>query len=127
MGFCLFNNVAVAAQVVLERKVWVGKILVVDWDVHHGNGTQNMFYGNPALLYFSAHRSDIFPGGGGGDVPMKGRGAGLGFNVNVPWPGPRFGDADYLEGTAGGWGPRWGRGKQSSGGPTLWVQLGSRF
>ena len=99
MGFCLFNNVAIAAQVVLERKVGVEKILVVDWDVHHGNGTQNSFYDNPSVLYFSAHRNDIFPGGSGGGIPMVGRGAGVGFNVNVPWPGPRFGDADYLQGT----------------------------
>ena len=66
MGFCLYNNVGVAAAV--ARKHWgVKRVLIVDWDVHHGNGTQEMFYADPSVLYFSTHRHDhghFYPGTG---------------------------------------------------------------
>uniref|UniRef100_A0A8C9S343 Histone deacetylase n=1 Tax=Scleropages formosus TaxID=113540 RepID=A0A8C9S343_SCLFO len=99
MGFCFFNSVAIAAKQ-LQQKLNVSKILIVDWDVHHGNGTQEAFYSDPSVLYISLHRYDdgnFFPGSGG---PAEvGSGAGEGFNVNVAWIGglnPPMGDADYL-------------------------------
>lgn len=98
-GFCFFNSVAVAAKQ-LQQKLHVGRILIVDWDVHHGNGTQDTFYRDPGVLYVSLHRYDegnFFPGSGHpGEV---GAGAGEGFNVNVGWTGglnPPMGDAEYL-------------------------------
>ncbi|XP_049342450.1 histone deacetylase 7 [Astyanax mexicanus] len=99
MGFCFFNSVAIAAKQ-LQQKLSVTKILIVDWDVHHGNGTQEIFYNDPSVLYISLHRYDngnFFPGSGG---PTEvGSGAGEGFNVNVAWTGglePPMGDAEYL-------------------------------
>ncbi|TRY81901.1 hypothetical protein DNTS_034455, partial [Danionella cerebrum] len=87
MGFCFFNSVAIAAKQ-LQQKLSVSKILIVDWDVHHGNGTQEIFYRDPNVLYISLHRYDngnFFPGSGG---PAEvGSGAGEGFNVNVAWTG----------------------------------------
>ncbi|XP_065142539.1 histone deacetylase 7 isoform X1 [Paramisgurnus dabryanus] len=99
MGFCFFNSVAIAAKQ-LQQKLNVNKVLIVDWDVHHGNGTQEIFYNDPSVLYISLHRYDngnFFPGSGG---PTEvGSGAGEGFNVNVAWTGgldPPMGDAEYL-------------------------------
>lgn len=99
MGFCFFNSVAIAAKQ-LQQKLSASKILIVDWDVHHGNGTQEIFYNDPSVLYISVHRYDngnFFPGSGG---PAEvGSGAGEGFNVNVAWTGglePPMGDAEYL-------------------------------
>uniref|UniRef100_A0A672RMM3 histone deacetylase n=1 Tax=Sinocyclocheilus grahami TaxID=75366 RepID=A0A672RMM3_SINGR len=99
MGFCFFNSVAIAAKQ-LQQKLSASKILIVDWDVHHGNGTQEIFYNDPSVLYISLHRYDngnFFPGSGG---PAEvGSGAGEGFNVNVAWTGglePPMGDAEYL-------------------------------
>ena len=63
MGFCLFNNVAIAAKY-LQSKYRLEKILIVDWDVHHGNGTQDAFYNDPTVLYFSMHRYPFYPGSG---------------------------------------------------------------
>tara|TARA_B100001123_G_scaffold58134_1_gene62506 strand:+ start:10794 stop:11816 length:1023 start_codon:yes stop_codon:yes gene_type:complete len=80
MGFCLFNNVAVAAAHALERGV--NRVAVVDYDVHHGNGTQWMFYGDPRVLYVSTHQYPFYPGTGA--APDVGTGAGLGFTVNIP-------------------------------------------
>eukprot|EP00850_Spirogloea_muscicola_P020920 SM000230S07356 [mRNA] locus=s230:211151:215601:- [translate_table: standard] len=100
MGFCLYNNVAIAAKHLVEKKeLGIAKVLVVDWDVHHGNGIQHMFYDDPRILYFSVHRHDggmFYPGGGDGDFDMVGEGKGVGFNINVPWPSGGFGDLDYL-------------------------------
>uniref|UniRef100_A0A3Q3X4P1 Histone deacetylase n=1 Tax=Mola mola TaxID=94237 RepID=A0A3Q3X4P1_MOLML len=99
MGFCYFNSVAIAAKQ-LQLKLSVSKILIVDWDVHHGNGTQEVFYKDPSVLYISLHRYDdgnFFPGSG--SPAEVGSGAGEGFNVNVAWTGglePPMGDAEYL-------------------------------
>uniref|UniRef100_A0A671L9Q0 Histone deacetylase n=1 Tax=Sinocyclocheilus anshuiensis TaxID=1608454 RepID=A0A671L9Q0_9TELE len=99
MGFCFFNSVAIAAKQ-LQQKLSASKILIVDWDVHHGNGTQEIFYNDPSVLYISLHRYDngnFFPGSGG--AAEVGSGAGEGFNVNVAWTGglePPMGDAEYL-------------------------------
>nr|XP_040046219.1 histone deacetylase 5 isoform X1 [Gasterosteus aculeatus aculeatus] len=99
MGFCFFNSVAITAKL-LQQKLGVGKILIVDWDIHHGNGTQQAFYSDASVLYISLHRYDdgnFFPGSG---APEEvGSGAGVGFNVNVAWTGgvePPMGDVEYL-------------------------------
>lgn len=88
MGFCLFNNVAIAAQQLLTIHN-LERILIVDWDVHHGNGTQDIFYDDSRVLFFSTHQSPLYPGTG--DVREIGRGQGRGFNVNLPLP-PGSGD-----------------------------------
>jgi len=80
MGFCLFNNIAVGAA--HARALGCGKIAIVDYDVHHGNGTQHMFEADPHVLYVSTHQSPYYPGTG--DADETGRGAGDGFTVNVP-------------------------------------------
>lgn len=92
MGFCLFNNAAVAAQYVRDRH-HLARVLIVDWDAHHGNGTQDAFYGDPNVLYFSTHQFPGYPGSGA--ASERGEGAGLGFTVNVPMA-PGSGDAEYL-------------------------------
>ncbi|MDI6897377.1 histone deacetylase family protein [Methanocella conradii] len=91
MGFCLFNNAAIGAKHALRR---AGRVLIIDWDVHHGNGTELVFYDNPRVLYFSVHQSPLFPGTGA--APDAGVGEGEGFNVNVPLPAGST-DADYAE------------------------------
>jgi acetoin utilization deacetylase AcuC-like enzyme len=83
-GFCLFNNVAVAAQYGLER-LGMERILIIDWDIHHGNGTQHSFYDTDRVLYFSTHQYPYFPGTGA--LTETGAGKGEGFNMNVPLPG----------------------------------------
>lgn len=87
MGFCMFGNVAVAAANA-RKKGLASRILIVDWDVHHGNGTQRMFDDDPTVLYFSTHRHDrgkFYPGSDFGDYTSHGVGAGEGYSVNVPW------------------------------------------
>ncbi|XP_020599979.1 histone deacetylase 5 [Phalaenopsis equestris] len=101
MGFCLFNNVAISASYLLDKRAELGinRILIVDWDVHHGNGTQNMFYRDPRVLYFSVHRFDFgtfYPAGWDGSYCMIGEDQGAGYNINVPWEHGQCGDADYL-------------------------------
>ncbi len=91
MGFCLFNNIAVAAQAL--RSDGVERLLIVDWDVHHGNGTQHLFEEDRDLLYFSTHQFPFYPGTG--DFVEAGRGNGVGATVNVPLP-PGCGDDDYV-------------------------------
>ncbi|XP_077026796.1 histone deacetylase 7 isoform X2 [Tamandua tetradactyla] len=99
MGFCFFNSVAIACRQ-LQQQSKASKILIVDWDVHHGNGTQQTFYQDPSVLYISLHRHDdgnFFPGSGA--VDEVGSGSGEGFNVNVAWAGgldPPMGDPEYL-------------------------------
>ncbi|KAL1022108.1 hypothetical protein UPYG_G00022280 [Umbra pygmaea] len=99
MGFCYFNSVAIAARL-LQQRLNVSRILIVDWDVHHGNGTQQAFYDDPNVLYLSLHRYDdgnFFPGSGAPDE--VGSGPGVGFNVNMAFTGglePPMGDVEYL-------------------------------
>jgi acetoin utilization deacetylase AcuC-like enzyme len=83
MGFCLFNNVAVAARC-LQAEYDVHRILIVDWDVHHGNGTQDIFYDDGDVYYLSLHQSPWYPGTGA--ASERGRGAGAGRTRNVPLP-----------------------------------------
>ena len=93
MGFCLFNNVAIAAGYALKTHK-LRKALIIDWDLHHGNGTQHSFYERPDVLYFSTHQFPYYPGTG--YVNEVGSGTGKGFTVNVPLsPGP--GDAEYMQ------------------------------
>ena len=91
MGFCLFNNVAVAARYALEAK-GLERVLVVDFDVHHGNGTQDAFYEESSVLYFSTHQYPYYPGTG--DWREIGRVEGEGYTANVPLPGG-VGDEGY--------------------------------
>jgi acetoin utilization deacetylase AcuC-like enzyme len=91
MGFCLFNNIAIAAQHALDAHK-LERVLIVDYDVHHGNGTQDIFYNTSRVLYFSTHQYPHYPGTGNWDE--IGEGDGAGFNVNVPLPS-RVGDAGY--------------------------------
>jgi len=90
MGFCLFGNVGVAAAHALSRGL--ERVLIVDFDVHHGNGTQAMFYGEKRVLYVSSHAWPFYPGTGG--VDEVGEGPGRGFTVNLPLPGG-LGDREY--------------------------------
>lgn len=89
MGFCIFNNVAVAARY-LQEKYSLSRILIVDWDVHHGNGTQDIFYEDPSVMYFSVHEYPYYPGTGSREE--KGRGDGYGTTLNVPL---RAGSGDH--------------------------------
>ena len=91
MGFCLLNNVAIAARAA-QAEEGVDKILILDWDVHHGNGTQHSFEEDPSILYASTHQFPFYPGTG--DFGEAGRGRGLGTTVNVPLPAG-CGDAEY--------------------------------
>jgi acetoin utilization deacetylase AcuC-like enzyme len=92
MGFCLFNNIAIAAAYA-KKKYGLKRVLIVDWDLHHGNGTQHAFYEDPSVLYFSSHQYPYYPGSGG--FEETGSGTGEGFTVNAPFP-TGFGDAEYL-------------------------------
>jgi acetoin utilization deacetylase AcuC-like enzyme len=92
MGFCLFNNIAIAAEYTKE-KYGLKRILIVDWDLHHGNGTQHAFYRDPGVLFFSSHQYPYYPGTGG--FEEVGSGDGEGFTVNAPFP-TGFGDAEYI-------------------------------
>ncbi len=92
MGFCLFNNVAIGAEY-LVKKFGMKRILILDWDLHHGNGTQHSFYGRKDILYFSTHQFPHYPGTGHWEE--TGQGKGTGFTVNVPLSGGKT-DEDYL-------------------------------
>jgi acetoin utilization deacetylase AcuC-like enzyme len=92
MGFCFFNNVAVAAEYGM-RVEGADRVLILDWDVHHGNGTMHSFYGSPHVLYQSIHQFPHYPGTG--EVSEIGSGEGKGYNVGVPLGGGQH-DEDYL-------------------------------
>ena len=92
-GFCLFNNVAIGAMHAI-KKHGMDRILIVDWDLHHGNGTQHSFYDDPHVIYFSTHQYPYYPGTG--SVQETGSGAGKGYTVNVPLQtGP--GDSEFVK------------------------------
>lgn len=91
MGFCLFNHVAVGAAYLLSQGY--KRILIVDWDVHHGNGTQDIFYDRSDVLYFSTHQFPFYPGTG--SLNETGSGKGKGYTVNVPMAA-RMNDEDYI-------------------------------
>jgi acetoin utilization deacetylase AcuC-like enzyme len=91
MGFCLINSIAVAAAHALARGV--NRVAIVDWDVHHGNGTQDIFYETDKVLFCSIHQSPLYPGTG--DLTEKGIGPGWGFTLNIPVPSGE-GDSTYL-------------------------------
>jgi acetoin utilization deacetylase AcuC-like enzyme len=83
MGFCLFNNVAVGARYA-QKRFGTGKIAILDWDVHHGNGTQHIFYEDPSVLYVSLHQFPFYPGTGARSE--RGEGKGEGYTLNIPFP-----------------------------------------
>jgi acetoin utilization deacetylase AcuC-like enzyme len=83
MGFCLFNNIAIAARYA-QRRYGIERAAIVDWDVHHGNGTQDIFYTDPSVFFFSTHQWPWYPGTGAANE--TGEGAGRGFTLNCPFP-----------------------------------------
>jgi acetoin utilization deacetylase AcuC-like enzyme len=93
MGFCLFNTMAVGVEY-LKRTHGAKKILIMDWDVHHGNGTQDAFYDDPTVLFISTHQFPFYPGSGA--INEVGTGAGEGYTINVPLPAG-CADAEYLQ------------------------------
>ncbi|RKP32901.1 hypothetical protein METBISCDRAFT_11348 [Metschnikowia bicuspidata] len=99
-GFCLFSNVAVAAKNMLKSYPdSCRRIVVLDWDIHHGNGTQKAFYNNRDVLYISLHRFEngkFYPGTKFGGADKVGEGKGEGYSVNIPWQNAGVGDADYV-------------------------------
>jgi acetoin utilization deacetylase AcuC-like enzyme len=92
MGFCFLNNVAIAAQYALSE-FSVDSVAIIDWDVHHGNGTQDIFYDRGDVFFTSLHEHGLYPGTG--DLTEIGDGAGAGTNLNIPLP-PGSGDEEYI-------------------------------
>ncbi len=93
MGFCIYNNVAIAARYAQDAKR-AGNVLIIDWDLHHGNGTQHTFARDDTVLYFSTHQFPFYPGTGRAEEVGLDKGAG--YTINVPLPGGQE-DQDYLE------------------------------
>uniref|UniRef100_A0A452HFA4 Histone deacetylase domain-containing protein n=1 Tax=Gopherus agassizii TaxID=38772 RepID=A0A452HFA4_9SAUR len=97
-GYCMFNHLAIGARYA-RQKLGVERVLIVDWDVHHGQGTQFLFEEDPSVLYFSVHRYEqgrFWPHLPASDSPAVGQGRGEGFNINVPWNAVGMRDGDYL-------------------------------
>ncbi|XP_069085761.1 polyamine deacetylase HDAC10 isoform X1 [Pleurodeles waltl] len=97
-GFCLFNNVAIAAEYA-KKKYNLQRVLIVDWDIHHGQGIQYIFEEDPSVLYFSWHRyqhQEFWPNLRESEYDAIGKGKGTGFNINVPWNKVGMGNADYI-------------------------------
>ena len=97
MGFCIFNHVALAARYA-QKELGMGKILIVDWDVHHGNGTQDIFYEDETVFFLSTHQSPWYPGTGSKEETGKGKG--LGYTLNFPFPAGS-GRSEIVEGAFG--------------------------
>jgi acetoin utilization deacetylase AcuC-like enzyme len=93
MGFCLLNNIAIAARCA-QQTYDLRQVMIVDFDVHHGNGTQDVFYADPSVLYVSTHQFPLYPGTG--SVQETGTGAGQGYTLNIPLP-PGVGDGGYKQ------------------------------
>jgi acetoin utilization deacetylase AcuC-like enzyme len=93
MGFCIFNNVAIAARY-LQHVHAVRRVLIVDWDYHHGNGTQDTFYEDGSVFYFSTHHYGAYPGTGAASETGAGKGAGMTLNVPLP---VLAGDEQFIE------------------------------
>ncbi len=92
MGFCLFNTIAIAAEYAL-RNYGLDRIMIIDWDAHHGNGTQNTFYSRDNIFFLSIHQSPLYPGTG--DICETGEDKGIGATLNIPMPAGQK-DDDYL-------------------------------
>lgn len=101
MGFCFFNNVALGARY-LQQRYAVNRVAILDWDVHHGNGTQNAFYSDPSVFYCSTHQFPLYPGSGRADE--TGTGPGSGYTLNLPMAAGSTG-TDYLEALTHHWVP----------------------
>jgi histone deacetylase 6 len=97
MGFCIFGNVALAVATA-RQKGWAERVLIVDWDVHHGNGTQKAFETDETVLFFSIHRYDLFPCTEYGNYTSDGTGSGKGFSLNVPWATTKETDSESMPG-----------------------------
>ncbi|KAI3636875.1 hypothetical protein MIR68_005142 [Amoeboaphelidium protococcarum] len=98
MGFCIFNSVAIAARKLINEH-GARRILIVDWDVHHGNGTQEAFYDDPEVLFVSIHRYEdgtFYPSSETANYTYVGGPNARGYNINIPWPCAGFGNFDYL-------------------------------
>ncbi|XP_028850691.1 histone deacetylase 6 isoform X2 [Denticeps clupeoides] len=98
-GFCLFNTVALTARYAQKLSHGPLRVLILDWDVHHGNGTQHIFEEDDSVLYISLHRHEngtFFPFSEDGNFDKVGEGKGRGFNVNIAWNGEKMGDSEYL-------------------------------
>jgi len=93
MGFCLFNTMAIGTEYV-KRVHGAKRVMIMDWDVHHGNGTQDAFYDDPSVLFISTHQFPFYPGSGA--VNEVGAGAGAGYTINIPLPAG-CADAEYLQ------------------------------
>lgn len=93
MGFCLFNNVVIAAEYA-KKELGLERVMIIDWDVHHGNGTESAFYEDDSVLFVSLHQEGLFPAGRGA-INEVGKGAGEGYNINIALPAGT-GDTGYL-------------------------------
>ena len=93
MGYCIFNNAVIAAQYA-RKELGLERVMVIDWDVHHGNGTEDAFYADPNVLFFSLHQEGVFPAGRG-EIDHTGEGEGKGSTVNIPLPAGT-GDLGYM-------------------------------